>query len=172
MESTPEVSSSRKETNGASRAISSVVMVEQFARILCQTTPETIGKDERERICRKVMQGIQLMHSCRYKYADVMLTLAYASTYIARVLASKSRSMLEADVAHVCVLCMYLAQSFVLDKHTRLSLWHKHVFRKTRSLTNLNSQLFSIFQTLDFKLRLSEDEENYALSILLDNHKC
>lgn len=39
------------------------------------------------------MQGIRLMHLCEYHYADVVLTLAYASVYFRSAFASIGQKM-------------------------------------------------------------------------------
>ncbi|CAE7394456.1 unnamed protein product [Symbiodinium natans] len=60
--------------------------------------------------------GIRLMHLCEYHYADVVLTLAYASVYFRSAFNNIGQKMSDYEAAHVCVLLIYLAHSFLLDE--------------------------------------------------------
>mmetsp|Transcript_9331 Transcript_9331/g.16512 ORF Transcript_9331/g.16512 Transcript_9331/m.16512 type:complete len:172 (+) Transcript_9331:56-571(+) len=164
MESTPEMKCTSQDARSC-RTVSSVDMVKQFAVVVKESCPSV----REEQLWKKVMLGIRLMHACRYKYADVVLTLTYASVYMRRALAVQTKILTDSEVANLCVLCMYLAHSFVLDSHTKLQLWHKYVFRSSGEFKKLDAQVFDVFRTLDFKLRVLEDEENQVLRILLQD---
>ncbi|CAJ1444537.1 unnamed protein product [Effrenium voratum] len=56
------------------------------------------------------------MHLCDYHYADVVLTLAYASVYFRSAFTAIGQKMSDYEAAHVCVLLIYLAHSFLLDE--------------------------------------------------------
>jgi len=116
---------------------------------------------------KKVLQGIRLMHLCEYHYADVVLTLAYASVYFRSAFTSLGRKMSDYEAAHVCVLLIYLAHSFLLDETCPLRVWQQHIFKKYCNLKVLDAALFRIFNMRDFRLRITEVEEKEALSVLL-----
>merc|ERR1719450_229434 len=75
--------------------------------------------------------------------------------------------MREFEAAHVAVLLIFLAHSYVLDECCPLRCWQKHIFRKYCTLKVLDAALFRLFQMQGFKLRITEEEERHALSVLL-----
>merc|ERR1719217_1640884 len=116
---------------------------------------------------KNVMQGVRLMHLCDYDYADVVLVLAYASVYFRSTFSSIGKKMSPNEAAHVVVLLIYLAHAFLLDETCPLRIWQKHIFRKYCTLKVLDAALFRLFQMQGFQLRISEEEERRALSLLL-----
>jgi len=120
-----------------------------------------------ETLYKKVLQGLKLMHLCDYHYADVVLTLAYASVYFRSAFVAIGHKMSDYEAAHVSVLLIYLAHSFLLDETCPLRVWQQHVFKKYCNLKVLDAALFRIFQMRTFKLRITEQEEQQALTSLL-----
>lgn len=116
---------------------------------------------------KKVLLGLKLMHLCDYQYADVVLTLAYASVYFRSAFVAIGHKMSDYEAAHVSVLLIYLAHSFLLDETCPLRVWQQHVFKKYCNLKVLDAALFRIFQMRTFKLRITEQEEQQALTRLL-----
>eukprot|EP00440_Ansanella_granifera_P003309 gb/GFBE01003601.1/.p1 GENE.gb/GFBE01003601.1/~~gb/GFBE01003601.1/.p1 ORF type:complete len:389 (+),score=48.12 gb/GFBE01003601.1/:1-1167(+) len=125
------------------------------------------GKGSHDILYKKVLQGVRLMHLCDYHYADVVLTLAYASVYFRSAFVSIGHKMSDYEAAHVCVLLIYLAHSFLLDETCPLRVWQQHIFKKYCNLKVLDAALFRIFQMRGFKLRITEEDEREALSVLL-----
>ncbi|CAJ1403733.1 unnamed protein product [Effrenium voratum] len=107
------------------------------------------------------------MHLCDYHYADVVLTLAYASVYFRSAFTAIGQKMSDYEAAHVCVLLIYLAHSFLLDETCPLRVWQQHIFKKYCNLKVLDAALFRIFKMRGFRLRITEAEEKQALSVLL-----
>jgi len=111
-----------------------------------------------------VLQGVRLMHLCDYDYADVVLVLGYATVYFRSTFSSIGKKMSPNEAAHVVVLLIYLAHSFLLDETCPLRIWQKHIFRKYCTLKVLDAALFRLFQMRPgFKLRISDEEERMAL---------
>ncbi|OLP92663.1 hypothetical protein AK812_SmicGene25492 [Symbiodinium microadriaticum] len=77
------------------------------------------------------------------------------------------RTMSDYEAAHVCVLLIYLAHSFLLDETCPLRVWQQHIFKKYCNLKVLDAALYRIFKMRDFRLRITEAEEKEALSVLL-----
>ncbi|CAE7574489.1 unnamed protein product [Symbiodinium pilosum] len=99
-----------------------VVLVWRFASLIHGFAVE-VGERSLEKssakhdtLYKKVLQGIRLMHLCEYHYADVVLTLAYASVYFRSAFNNIGQKMSDYEAAHVCVLLIYLAHSFLLDE--------------------------------------------------------
>merc|ERR1712136_9013 len=71
------------------------------------------------------------------------------------------------ETAHVSVLLIYLAHCFLLDVNCPLRCWQQSVFRTYCSLKVLDAALFRLFETQNFSLMLSQEEEREALRSLL-----
>ncbi|CAK9020561.1 unnamed protein product [Durusdinium trenchii] len=124
-------------------------------------------KEIRQAVVLDCVEGIRLMHLCDYHYADVVLTLAYASVYFRSAFTSIGQKMSDYEAAHVCVLLIYLAHSFLLDETCPLRVWQQHIFKKYCNLKVLDAALYRIFKMRGFRLRVTEAEEKEALSVLL-----
>jgi len=150
-----------------------VVLVWRFASLIhgfaVEVGEKSIEKSsaKHDTLYKKVLQGIRLMHLCEYHYADVVLTLAYASVYFRSAFDNIGRTMSDYEAAHVCVLLIYLAHSFLLDETCPLRVWQQHIFKKYCNLKVLDAALYRIFKMRDFRLRITEAEEKEALSVLL-----
>lgn len=144
-----------------------LVLVWRFAGILAEESPEAGNKVQNEACYRTVLLGIRLMHLCDYNYSDVVVTLAYTSVYFRSTFQAIGHKMSCTEAAHVCVLLMFLAHSYVLDETCPLRCWQKHIFKKYCTLKVLDAALFRLFQIRHFKLRISEADEKHALSVLL-----
>jgi len=144
-----------------------LVLVWRFAGILAEESPEAGDKVQNEACYRTVLLGIRLMHLCDYNYSDVVVTLAYTSVYFRSTFQAIGHKMSSTEAAHVCVLLMFLAHSYVLDETCPLRCWQKHIFKKYCTLKVLDAALFRLFQIRGFKLRISEADEKHALSVLL-----
>lgn len=150
-----------------------IVLVSRFAGLvygLAEQLGERGSVDpnaKHDLLYKKVLQGIRLMHLCEYHYADVVLTLAYASVYFRGAFTSIGQKMSDYEAAHVCVLLIYLAHSFLLDETCPLRVWQQHIFKKYCNLKVLDAALYRIFKIRGFKLRITEAEEKEALSVLL-----
>eukprot|EP00930_Biecheleria_cincta_P028751 TRINITY_DN20045_c0_g1_i3.p1 TRINITY_DN20045_c0_g1~~TRINITY_DN20045_c0_g1_i3.p1 ORF type:complete len:360 (-),score=54.68 TRINITY_DN20045_c0_g1_i3:104-1183(-) len=128
---------------------------------------DSAASGSHETLYKKVLQGLKLMHLCDYHYADVVLTLAYASVYFRSAFVAIGHKMSDYEAAHVSVLLIYLAHSFLLDETCPLRVWQQHVFKKYCNLKVLDAALFRIFQMRTFKLRITQQEEQQALTRLL-----
>eukprot|EP00931_Biecheleriopsis_adriatica_P091058 TRINITY_DN6496_c0_g2_i1.p1 TRINITY_DN6496_c0_g2~~TRINITY_DN6496_c0_g2_i1.p1 ORF type:complete len:335 (+),score=64.90 TRINITY_DN6496_c0_g2_i1:151-1155(+) len=149
-----------------------IVLVWRFASLIQGASAEfPVGGAELEKkndtLYKKVLQAARLMHLCDYHYADVVLTLAYASVYFRRASVVMGHKMSDYEAAHVCTLLIYLAHAFLLDETCPLRVWQQHIFKKYCNLKTLDAALFRIFQMRGFKLRIAEEEEREALSVLL-----
>lgn len=150
-----------------------IVLVWRFAGLINGFTAELGEKllenpnAKHDTLYKKVLQGIRLMHLCDYHYADVVLTLAYASVYFRSAFISIGQKMSDYEAAHVCVLLIYLAHSFLLDETCPLRVWQQHIFKKYCNLKVLDAALYRIFKMRGFRLRVTEAEEKEALSVLL-----
>jgi len=144
-----------------------LVLVWRFGRVLAMVCPEAAQKVQHEVLYRTVLLAIRLMHLCDYSYSDVVVTLAYASVYFKGTFASIGDKMNAAEAAHVSALLVFLAHCFVLDDACPLRCWQKHIFRKYCTLKVLDAALFRLFELHNFKLRISEEDERYVLSVLL-----
>lgn len=128
------------------------------AKRRCSTAVKNDG------VYKCVLQGVRLMHLCDYDYADVVLVLGYATVYFRSTFSSIGKKMSPNEAAHVVVLLIYLAHSFLLDETCPLRIWQKHIFRKYCTLKVLDAALFRLFQMRPgFKLRISDEEERMAL---------
>jgi len=144
-----------------------LVLVWRFAGILAEESPEAADKVQNEACFRTVLLGIRLMHLCDYNFSDVVVTLAYTSVYFRSTFQAIGHKMSSTEAAHVCVLLMFLAHSYMLDETCPLRCWQKHIFKKYCTLKVLDAALFRLFQIRGFKLRISEADEKHALSVLL-----
>lgn len=141
-----------------------LLLVSRFARIISEHSSEAERKVKHEALFKTVLQGVRLMHLCDYPYADVVLVLAYASVYFRSTFEKIGHKMSEHEAAHVCVLLIYLAHSFLLDETCPLRCWQKHIFRKYCTLKVLDAALFRLFQMRkDYGLRITERELQGAL---------
>mmetsp|Transcript_67276 Transcript_67276/g.197498 ORF Transcript_67276/g.197498 Transcript_67276/m.197498 type:complete len:338 (-) Transcript_67276:317-1330(-) len=122
-----------------------------------------------ETTCKTILQGVRLMHSCKYSYADIVLTLTYTSVYFRETVDQINQNMCDYEAAHVCALLMFLAHSFILDETCPLKFWQQNIFKHYCSLKILDMALFRLFRLLNFQLRISNDDEQRGLSILLSN---
>lgn len=147
-----------------------LLLVSRFARIISEHSSEAERKVKHEALFKTVLQGVRLMHLCDYAYADVVLVLAYASVYFKSTFEKIGHKMSEHEAAHVCVLLIYLAHSFLLDETCPLRCWQKHIFRKYCTLKVLDAALFRLFQIRkDYGLRITERELQGALQGLSGN---
>jgi len=120
-----------------------------------------------ETTCKTILQGVRLMHSCKYGYTDIVLTLAYTSIYFRETVDQINQNMCDYEAAHVCALLMFLAHSFILDETCPLKFWQQSIFKHYCNLKILDMALFRLFRLLNFQLRISKEDEQRALSILL-----
>jgi len=140
-----------------------LMLVTRFCTMLAEAAPSAPSKVKHDQLYKTVLQGIRLMHLCDYEYSDVVMVLAHASVYFRNTFASIGYKMSEHEAAHVCVLLIYLAHSFLLDETCPLRCWQKHIFRKYCTLKVLDAALFRLFKMRGFLLRISKDEERMAL---------
>lgn len=147
-----------------------IVLVSRFAGLVHgfeERTDPNAPNVKHDMLYKKVLQGIRLLHLCEFHYADVVLTLAYASVYFRGAFTSLGKTMSDYEAAHVCVLLIYLAHSFLFDETCPLRVWQQHIFKKYCNLKVLDAALYRIFKLRGFKLRITEAEEKEALSVLL-----
>lgn len=144
-----------------------LVLVFRFASMLGAFSPTAMPTAQQEDFYKTVLRGVRLMHLCDFNYSDIVLTLSYASVYFRGVLETVGDRMTVPEAAHVCVLTIYLAHSFVLDENCPLKHWQKHIFKNYCTLKVLDAALFRMFRLKDFGLRISREEEKLALSSLL-----
>jgi len=133
---------------------------------------ESIGGREDDKMShvlmyKTVLEGLGLLHQCQFDYADVVLCLAYASVYFRTIFRCLGDKMNANETAHVSVLLIYLAHCFLLDVNCPLRCWQQSVFRTYCSLKVLDAALFRLFETQNFSLMLSQEEEREALRSLL-----
>lgn len=144
-----------------------LMLVQRFAAILGQSSDHhTLERAEdkvTENLYKLVLQGVQLLHLCDYHYADVVLVLAHATVYFRTTFHLIGHQMSEHEAAHVCVLLIYLAHTFLLDETCPLRCWQNHIFRKYCSLKVLDAALFRLFKMRGYKLRITPEEEREAL---------
>lgn len=164
---TREVIRFRSETAKYAHFPDDLVLVWRFATILGELSPRALEKVRHDQLFKTVLQGVRLMHLCDYNYSDVVVTLAYASVYFKGVFEACGDKMSEHEAAHVSVLLIYLAHSFVLDETCPLRCWQSHIFRKYCTVKVLDAALYRLFMMREFALRISTEEEQYALSVLL-----
>lgn len=146
-----------------------LVLVWRFANLIAEGNPTIASKVEQESLYIIALKGIKLMHLCEFTYSDIVVTLAYASVYFKNAFGEIGDKMNHNEAAHVCALLVYLAHSFILDETCPLKCWQKHIFRKYCTLKVLDAALFRLFQLREFRLRITFDQERYALSKLLAN---
>mmetsp|Transcript_48290 Transcript_48290/g.127528 ORF Transcript_48290/g.127528 Transcript_48290/m.127528 type:complete len:343 (+) Transcript_48290:113-1141(+) len=144
-----------------------LVLVSRFTRLLAERTPSAADKVQSNEFYKTVLQAVRLMHLCGFNYSDVVVTLAYGSTYFRSTFTEIGHIMSSTEAAHVGTLLIFLAHSFVLDETCPLRCWQKHIFRRYCSLTVLDAALFRLFNLRGFHLRLTREEEQHALSALL-----
>lgn len=166
-EETKQVITLNRETAKYARFPDDLVLVWQFVNRIIEACPDAERKIKHEELYRKVLKGIRLMHSCDFNYSDVVVTLAYASVYFAGTYAAIGGSMSVSEAAHVVVLLIFLAHSFVLDETCPLRYWQRNIFRNYCTLKVLDAALFRLFEMRLFVLRVPQDEEKRALSALL-----
>lgn len=141
-----------------------LLLVSRFVRVISEGRGEHKKKMKHEALYKTVLQGVRLMHLCEYHYADVVLVLAYASVYFRSTFDKIGHKMSEHEAAHVCVLLIYLAHSFLLDETCPLRCWQKHIFRKYCTLKVLDAALYRLFQMRkEYKLRVTDEELKEAL---------
>eukprot|EP00747_Dinoflagellata_sp_TGD_P040003 gnl/TRDRNA2_/TRDRNA2_140593_c0_seq3.p1 gnl/TRDRNA2_/TRDRNA2_140593_c0~~gnl/TRDRNA2_/TRDRNA2_140593_c0_seq3.p1 ORF type:complete len:338 (-),score=67.35 gnl/TRDRNA2_/TRDRNA2_140593_c0_seq3:190-1203(-) len=140
-----------------------LMLVSRFVTVISQASPSCEPKVKHEALYKTVLQGLRLMHLCDYDYADVVLVLAHASVYFRSTFDSIGHKMSPHEAAHVSVLLMYLAHSFLLDETCPLRCWQKHIFRKYCTLKVLDAALFRLFKMRGFLLRITQEEEMLAL---------
>lgn len=144
-----------------------LVLVWRFARALAKVTPAAAEKVKHDLFYKTVLQGMRLMHLCKFHYSDVVVTLAYASAYFQVTFKEIGSAMSEIEVAHVCVLLIFLAHSFVLDETCPLRCWQRFVFKKYCALKVLDQALFRLFNLQGFRLQLTVEEERRAIAALV-----
>eukprot|EP00928_Gymnodinium_smaydae_P029342 TRINITY_DN22123_c0_g1_i1.p1 TRINITY_DN22123_c0_g1~~TRINITY_DN22123_c0_g1_i1.p1 ORF type:complete len:320 (-),score=56.46 TRINITY_DN22123_c0_g1_i1:116-1075(-) len=144
-----------------------LVIVWRFASILGDISPAALEKVKTEQLYKMTLQSIRLMHLCEYDYTDVVLTLAHASIYFRTVFEAVGERMSEQEVAHVCVLLIFLAHCFLLDRACPLRCWQSRIFKNYCTMKVLDAALFRLFDMRKFRLRITETEERKSLSILL-----
>eukprot|EP00929_Paragymnodinium_shiwhaense_P099109 TRINITY_DN60668_c0_g1_i1.p1 TRINITY_DN60668_c0_g1~~TRINITY_DN60668_c0_g1_i1.p1 ORF type:complete len:363 (-),score=66.14 TRINITY_DN60668_c0_g1_i1:126-1214(-) len=144
-----------------------LVLVWRFAWLVAEMSPSVEKKVKRDQFFKTMLQGVRLLHLCDYHYSDVVITLAYAAVYFKGVHEVIGQQMSEPEVAHVCVLLLYLAHSFILDETCPLRCWQKHIFKKYCNLKVLDAALFRLLRVRNYNLRITEEEERFALSVLL-----
>jgi len=150
-----------------------LVLVWRFVTMLAEISPDAGRKVRTEQLYKNVLQGVRLMHLCDYNYSDVVVTLAYASVYFHSIYGAIGHKMSEFEAAHVCVLLIYLAHSFLLDETCPLRCWQKYVFRKYCTLKVLDAALFRLFSMRkDYGLRVTPEQEKHALTVLLSTTEC
>lgn len=143
-----------------------LLLLSRFTQILCGGAPGAVTKVQNQGVYKTVLQAIRLLHLCEYEYTDVVLVLAHASVYFRSTFAAVGHRMGEHEAAHVLVLLIYLAHSFILDISCPLRCWQKHIFRKYCTLKVLDAALFRLFKMRKFLLRVTESEEQVALQHL------
>eukprot|EP00929_Paragymnodinium_shiwhaense_P121458 TRINITY_DN9368_c0_g1_i1.p1 TRINITY_DN9368_c0_g1~~TRINITY_DN9368_c0_g1_i1.p1 ORF type:complete len:368 (+),score=61.45 TRINITY_DN9368_c0_g1_i1:206-1309(+) len=144
-----------------------ILLVRRYAGLLAEAADAAMPKVHSEQLHRAVLSGVRLMHLCQYDYSDVVLTLAYASVYFQSTYELIGDQMSNCEVAHVSVLLIYLAHTFILDETCPLRHWQKHIFRRYCTLKVLDAALFRLFRMRKFDLRITEEQEKKALSCLL-----
>jgi len=144
-----------------------LVLVSRFTRLLAERTPSAADKVQSNEFYKTVLQAVRLMHLCGFNYSDVVVTLAYGSTYFRTTFKEIGHIMSSTEAAHVGTLLIFLAHSFVLDETCPLRCWQKHIFRRYCSVAVLDAALFRLFHLRGFCLRLTKEEEQHALSALL-----
>eukprot|EP00929_Paragymnodinium_shiwhaense_P025205 TRINITY_DN15306_c0_g1_i1.p1 TRINITY_DN15306_c0_g1~~TRINITY_DN15306_c0_g1_i1.p1 ORF type:complete len:421 (+),score=80.56 TRINITY_DN15306_c0_g1_i1:272-1534(+) len=144
-----------------------LVLLDRFTSIMAEACPAAATLLNSHHVYRTVLQGMHLMHACNYHYSDVVVTLAHASVYFAEVFDAVRHRMTETEVAHVCVLLIYLAHITVLDEACPLKHWHQFIFKKYCTMKVLNAALFRLFSLKNFRLRISQEEQHRALAVLL-----
>mmetsp|Transcript_15279 Transcript_15279/g.48136 ORF Transcript_15279/g.48136 Transcript_15279/m.48136 type:complete len:314 (-) Transcript_15279:73-1014(-) len=144
-----------------------LVLVWRFVSGMTESIPSIANESDKEVLCKAVLQGMRLMHLCSYNYSDLVVTLAYASVYFRKTCEAIGNQMSGVEAAHVCVLLVFLAHCFVIDETCPLRYWQKYVFRKYCTLKVLDAALFRLLKMRDFRLRISDDDEQHALSVLL-----
>lgn len=142
-------------------------LVWRFTNILAEASPNAMRMVKQELLYKTVLKSISLLHRCDYHYSDVVVTLAHASVYFRTVFANVGHRMNDYEAAHVTVLLIYLAHSFVLDETCPLRCWHRLIFNRYCTFKVLDAALFRLFRLRDYGLRISLEEEKHALSALL-----
>mmetsp|Transcript_18026 Transcript_18026/g.42130 ORF Transcript_18026/g.42130 Transcript_18026/m.42130 type:complete len:365 (-) Transcript_18026:88-1182(-) len=141
-------------------------LVMRFTQVLSEVSLDAQQKVRHEGLYKTVLQGVRLMHLCEYEYPDVVLVLAYASVYWRNAFEVIGHKMSQHEAAHVCVLLIYLAHSFLLDETCPLRCWQKHIFRRYCTLKVLDAALFRLFKMRKFHLIISDEEQVEAFQRL------
>lgn len=148
-----------------------LMLVTRFTFFIGEQSPGAADKVRHEQLYKTVLQGLRLMHLCDYDYSDVVVVMAHASVYFRSTFEAIGHKMSQHEAAHVCVLLIYLAHSFVLDETCPLRCWQKHIFRKYCTLKVLDAALFRLFKMRGYALRITEEEERAALLALFGHSK-
>lgn len=103
----------------------------------------------------------RLLSVAGYSAASIEVTAVHAASYLASLTAALKEEGAELPVKEcsytLCVL-MFLAHSHIEDVTLPLSRWQKHLFAHYCSLATLNSAVMSLFEKLDYKLRLDHEQ--------------
>jgi len=130
-----------------------------------------------------VLQAVRLLHLCKYPNSDIELIVAHASVYLQSLLdqqttressvgtppEAQAPKMELMEIAHIFVLMVYLAHSFVEDETCPIKIWHQRLFLKYCDFATLNKALMQLMQRLAFALRVSEEELEKRLAFLKDD---
>jgi len=145
-----------------------IALVLRFVADLSTHSPDAARKVQHDGMHKLLLQAVRLMHLCNYDYEDIVLTLAYASVYWKYAFQLIGHKFTSNEAAHVCVLLIYLAHSFLLDETCKLWWWHNRIFVRYCSLEDLSRAVFRLLKLRGFRLRISHDEQ---LKVLLSLYR-
>lgn len=128
------------------------------------------SKFEIEAAVKLVLEGLRLLHLCKYPNEDIQVVVAHASSYLMQLMGHMKEAgqpeMGLTEITHVFVLLLYLAHSFCEDETCPISVWHERLFQKYCDLATLNDALMRLMRKLAFTLRVSEEDLTQRLAFL------
>lgn len=123
--------------------------------------------DEIETNVKLILRTLRLLHLCGYPREDIEMIMAHAISYLESVFRINGAKPMElTEVAHIVVLLLYLAQTWVEDEALSLSVWHKHLFQNYCNLATLDEAIMVLLENVTYRLRIPDNCLKARLSLL------
>ncbi|CEM33562.1 unnamed protein product [Vitrella brassicaformis CCMP3155] len=101
---------------------------------------------------RQTLKTLKLLHRCQYRTKDIVHVMALASCYLEECSAQLSVGD-PSERAYECVLLIYLAHCWLLDRACPIKIWHEHLtVRSYSSLSAFRNAMVRLWQLQSFRL--------------------
>lgn len=123
--------------------------------------------DEIETNVKLILRTLRLLHLCGYPREDIEMIMAHAISYLESIIGINMAKHMElTEVAHIFVLLLYLAQTWIEDEALSLSVWHKHLFKNYCDLSTLDEAIIKLLENVTYRLRIPNHRLKTRLSLL------